>query len=151
MSLAIKRLAELELEAKKLRAKIDVERANKTILCGCGALHKVKDCDAVNSMYYVPPSGCSEGAYWTYQEKHVVCPVTGHRNRLLYSSKYRVPWERRSDYAHSAEMQFNRMYGHLFKSQKEECKGTSYKWWNSDYVDKHHDKFGIDIGYKGKV
>ena len=39
----------------------------------------------IQNRYYVPPSGCTEGAYWVdslFQHCHLVCPTCSHRNRI---------------------------------------------------------------------
>jgi hypothetical protein len=140
------RLKALEDERKSLEAQLDTQRANKRFLCGCGAMHRIKDCDALRRLYYEGPHGCSGGDYWAYQELQVICPVTDSKNRFLYSSHYTTDWRLRDDYAHSAEMQFNRLYKHLFKSIADDHNKDKRSWWNNEYVDQNHKKFGIKLG-----
>lgn len=140
------KLVQLDLEKSKLLKLVDQECANKTFKCGCGKSHKIKQCVALKSHYYEGPTGCTGGDYWAYSELQVVCPDTDNKNRFLYDSKYSISWDLRNHYAHSAEMQFNRKYIHLFKEVIDVYGDDKRKWWNNYYVDKNHEKFGIHIG-----
>jgi len=139
------KLATLEAEKRKLLGTLQKERANKQFRCGCGAMHKIKDCHALSHMHYTSPSGCIGGDYWSFSELQVICPVTDCKNRFLYDSKYRIDWSLRRQYDYCAEMQFNHMYMDLFKSVTPDYDKDRRKWWNNTYVDKHHEKFGIRL------
>jgi hypothetical protein len=141
----IERLLQNETERKFLIKRLNEVRASRDFLCGCGQFHKIKECDALDKMYYVPPSGCTDGAYWKFSELQVICPVTDGKNRFLFPSFYKVEYEKRYMFKYSAEEQFIRMYGPLLKSRMEDYDKDKRKWWNNVFVDENHDLFDIDI------
>lgn len=49
---------------------------------GCGKESRIRDVIYVQTHWYVPPSGCTEGAYWKEGEGQFDCPHCGVRNRL---------------------------------------------------------------------
>jgi hypothetical protein len=141
------RLAELDNQRQSLLAQREVEKANQKIKCLCGKMHAIKQFTAIQTHWYTSPSGCMGGDHWNTGELQLVCPTTGIKNRLLYNSYYKVPYEKRGHYDHNAEMQFNRMYKHLFKEIIDEYKErTVGQWGNNYYVDENHKKFDIAIG-----
>ena len=144
------RLKALEAEREALEATLNKQRANKKFRCGCGVMHRIKDCDVLVHMYYEPPHGCTGGDYWSYSELQVICPITDSKNRFMYDSKYKTDWHRRNEYAHSAELQFNRLFLELFKSKTTDHNEDRRSWWNNRYVDENHVKFDINIGAKSE-
>jgi hypothetical protein len=142
----------LESQKSKLLDALDQERSRKQFECkACGKMHAINKCDVIQTHWYTSPHGCTGGDYWSQGELHIICPVTGIGNRLLTRSEYWVPWNKRSHYAHNAADQFSRMYKHLFKSVKDTYRdsdfGDGYQYINTYYIDEHHKKFGIDVGY----
>lgn len=143
-----KQLASLEQQRAVLLAKQEAKRSNQMFKCSCcDKFHKIKNLTVIQTHWYEGPHGCMGGDMWHTGEMQVICPTTGVRNRLLYHSTYQVDWRLRSHYAHNAEMQFNRMYKHLFKEVVDEHKEkTQNRWVNNYYVDENHKKFSIDVG-----
>ena len=138
---------EQQIEWKVLLKELEVKRANKIFICAaCKSPHVIKDCHAIQTHWYVEPSGCSDGDYWNEGELQILCPTTGVRNRLLFPSQRDMDWERRKQFAYSAELQFKRMYKRLFKSVTEEherhTKGT---WENNLFVDKNRGYYDIHV------
>lgn len=76
------RLAKLEkLENKELR--------NTPLLCGyCKDVRPVKERVAVQTNYYVPPSGCSDGGYWCPGEVQWDCEKCLNRTRASVSAEW---------------------------------------------------------------
>ncbi len=131
--------------SNKLLATLNKQKSNKTIKCGCGAMHKIKDCIAIQSHHYIPPRGCTEGDYWNPGELQVICPVTDYKNRLLFDSLFTVPYNIRYEFEHNAEMQFKSKYKHLFKEVIDDYDTDTRNWWNNYYVDTQLTKFDITI------
>lgn len=111
------KLNALEVEKKKLLEQLDKQRANKTFLCGCGAMHKIKECDAIQDHWYERPSGCYGGDHWHQDELSIICPVTNIRNRVYFPSP---SYENRKDYRCNPGEQFKDIYKRLFKSVTDE-------------------------------
>lgn len=138
------RLAELATEQSLLEQKLEIQRANKQFKCGCGKMHRIKNCIVIQAHYYVPPSGCTDGAYWAQTELQIICPDTDKKNRLLFSN-HDINWRDRSAYRHNAEEQFKRIYKELFKEVIDDHEKDTRQWWNNFYIDKNHKKFGLHI------
>lgn len=49
---------------------------------GCGEMIQVGTAEYIQTLWYVSPSGCSEGDYWVPGEGRAVCPHCGHEVRL---------------------------------------------------------------------
>lgn len=131
-------LAELREREKVLLKRLDVERSNKNFKCGCGKYHKIKELELICSYY-------RSGGDWDFSEYQIICPDTNNKNRLFFNSKYHVPWEKRQHYVCSAQTQFGHMYGKLFKSKIDDYETDKRGWWNSEYIDQNHDRFGIKL------
>jgi len=131
-------------EEIRIREKIDKRNEKRSIQCsGCNELHKIGDLVAIQTHWYTPPSGCTEGDYWNEGELQFVCPETGTINRLLFNN-YDVPWEERRIYKNNPESQFKRMYRKLFKEVKDSYdKEILGEWVNNSYIDKNRRKFGL--------
>lgn len=139
-----KELAAVRAREKELLAQQDAERPNLQFRCGCSGLHKIKDCALLIEHYYVPPSGCTDGAYWTYSEAQIVCPTNNVRNRLMFPSRNLLPWDKRDHYG-TAEHQFLSLFKKHFKEVVDIYGDDKRGWWNNYYIDSHHDKFGIHV------
>ena len=98
---------------------------------------------AIQTHWYTPPRGCTEGDYWNEGELQFVCPETGIINRLLFSN-YDVPYEERMDFDNNPGKQFKRNYKKLFREVKESYdRTTPDKLVNNFYIDKNRRKFGL--------
>ena len=137
-------LAEIHQQEKQILAKIDAGNKNRKIKCGaCEDYHKIGVLTAIQTHWYTPPHGCTEGDYWNEGELQFVCPETNVKNRLLFNN-YDVPWDERRNYANNPEEQFKRNYKHLFIEVKDSHdKTTSGEWVNNFYVDQNRKKFGL--------
>jgi hypothetical protein len=49
---------------------------------GCGSQFPVSQLTYIQTHWYTPPSGCTEGGYWNRGEGQFICPSCGHMNRL---------------------------------------------------------------------
>lgn len=135
-------LDNLEQQRKKLNQALQRKRANKTFECVCGSKHKIKDCTAIQTHWYVPPHGCTGGDYWNEGELQIVCPDTGVHNRILFD----IPYEFRDRYDTNVESQFKRIYTELFAEVVEvHGKVAPYRWDNNFYFDTHRKKFDLKI------
>lgn len=147
-------------QAKALLQQYEVEqkakRAEKMIPCeACGGQHQIGKLDAINTHWYVKPSGCTDGDYWVEGEWHFVCPDTGVRNRLMF-------WDGHDamDAGVNAQAVFKLLFRAAFKSMTPEhehdglLRSKSYRWVNNDYIDKHRREWGLPEwipGTLGKV
>jgi hypothetical protein len=137
-------LAVLATEQSKLFKQLETQRANKQFMCGCGKMHRVKSCTLIQSHYYVRPSGCTDGDYWSMGEMQIVCPDTDNKNRLFFNN-YDIDWSLRDHYVHNAGDQFRRRYKSLFKEVIDDYEKDKREWWNNYYIDKNHEKFGLHV------
>lgn len=48
---------------------------------GCGRRTRVSNLVWLQTRWWVPPRGCTEGGYWRESEGHFQCPKCGHINR----------------------------------------------------------------------
>lgn len=150
MVLIEKRLLALEKERKELLVQLDAHRSRKRFLCVCCLkTHAIRDCHAIQEMWYTSASGCSDGDYWNMGGLQIICPTTDLKNRVLWKSYYKVDWSVRQHYAYSAEAQFSRLYKHLFKSiivshtgQKDEDKR---RYVNTQYFDENRQRFNLHV------
>ena len=107
-------LERVRKEEKKIESKIKQRNKKRNIQCGsCEHSHRVADLVAIQTHFYIPPRGCTEGAYWLPGEMQFVCPETGVINRLLFDN-CDVPWEERKEYKNNPEEQFRTIYGPLY-------------------------------------
>ena len=136
------KLAGLHKQESQVLKKIDERNKNRKIECGgCNDYHKIKDIMAIQTHWYTPPRGCTEGDYWNEGELQFVCPETGIINRLLFSN-YDVPYEERMDFDNNPGKQFKRNYKKLFREVKESYdRTTPDKLVNNFYIDKNRRKF----------
>lgn len=140
-------LKALNEQAKKLTARIEVERSRLLFQCACcPSKHAIRECVAIQTHWYTPPRGCTEGDYWNPGEIHILCPVTGHANRVLFHSHYKVDWSVRDRYEYSAEKQFNSMYLSLFKEVKDTFQDENKVPWVNNYTfDDNRAKYGLHV------
>lgn len=138
------RLEEIEKEKSTLVAALKKQKALKQFKCGCGKMHRIKDCKVIQTHWYTSSSGCSRGDYWNEGELRIICPDTYVRNRLLFDT-YDVEWEKRSHYDYNAGKQFSRIYKELFKEVIEDYSTDKSNWVNNYYIDINHEKFGLCV------
>lgn len=110
-----RRLEELKAEQKFLLSQLDKTRSNRMFLCACGKHHRIKNCSVIQTHWYTHPHGCMGGDYWNEGELNIVCSDNEEiRNRILFHDNL-AEYENRQKYDYNLEMQFKRMYKHLFK------------------------------------
>jgi len=130
-------------EESKILEAIDKRNSRRTIKCvSCDDFHRIRDLDAIQTHWYTPPTGCTEGDYWNEGELQFVCPETEVRNRLLFSNND-VPWEERRDYKNDPGEQFKTNYKDLFKKVIDTHREDDYEFVNNRYVDRNRKKFGL--------
>ena len=85
----LNKILEIENQIKELRDKRTALYQSELIACtdncfgkGCGKKTKIKDLSYIQTHYYVPPSGCTDGAFWAEGDGQFVCPKCDHVNRL---------------------------------------------------------------------
>lgn len=145
MNKILHKINALEQQKQKLIITLNKQRANKTFVCeACGSRHKIKECTAIQTHWYVSPSGCMDGDYWCDGEIHIVCPSTKIRNRILFETP-NIDWAQRDSYEWNLDMQFKYLYSKLFKELVNEYEKNSIsgKWINNFCFDKNHEKFDL--------
>lgn len=135
---AIKKLQEqLKAEVQKQKDK----DCNKRFLCKCGKTHRIKDCVAVQTHWYVRPHGCIGGDYWEEGELHILCPKTEIRNRVYF---YYPPSHRRNNPTYNSQSLFIFKYKNLFKTViAEYVDSDKIKSVNNTYFQENLKKFGL--------
>ena len=86
-------LQKINVSLEKTRAKLEklehqraVALAKTQVVCGtCKKPTTVQDVDYIQTHWYVPPSGCTEGDYWNEGEGQFMCPACDAVNRLYQS------------------------------------------------------------------
>lgn len=78
---------------ERVRAMKNVVLSATTVTCGnnfefsqlkgCGSTFSIKNVVYVQTLRYVPPSGCTDGDYWTNDEGRWKCPACSKHNRLF--------------------------------------------------------------------
>lgn len=82
-------IAELQTELNESYGRTLVACITNTYGQGCGKKSQIRKLTHIQPYWYVPPSGCSDGDYWTADnESQWDCPHCGHRNR---AHKYERP------------------------------------------------------------
>jgi len=136
-------LEKLDEEKRKIHQKIKKRNKKRAIKCvSCDKAHEIGDLTVIQTHWYTPPSGCTDGDYWNEGELQFVCPETEIKNRLLFNN-FEVPYEERRKFKLNPEAQFKSMYKGLFKEVIESYEKTDNNWVNNSYVDKHRKKFGL--------
>lgn len=106
--------------------------------CACGTKHKFKQCDAIQTYFYVAPYGCTGGDYWLPGEIRIVCPVDNRENRILFH-----------DYPRKLQNRFRILYDSKFKSISKRYKSQDRfreldpSWVNNEYIYKNYEKYGL--------
>ncbi len=138
------KLTELRNEENRILGAIDERNRKRKIQCGaCDDFHEIGNLKAIQTHWYTPPTGCTEGDYWNDGELQYVCPETGIINRLLFDNND-VPWKERKDFDNNPEEQFKRNYKKLFEEVTDNYDRTiPGKWVNNYYVDRNREKFGL--------
>lgn len=76
--------AGLQGQIKDVDGQIDARLAQTLVKCGgCGQGHEVGELDYIQTHWYTPPRGCSEGDYWNQGEGQWACPACSTRHRLF--------------------------------------------------------------------
>jgi len=136
-------LDNLRLKEAGILASIDERNKRKKIDCeGCHKSHQIKNLVLIQTRWYTPPSGCTEGDYWNEGEMQFICPETNVINRLLFFNDD-VPYGERRNYENDPEEQFRRNYKSLFKEIVESCGETPEPWKNNYYANQNRKKFGL--------
>lgn len=139
------KLDDLETQTKELLVAQNKGRANKRFPCYCGKYHTIKNCEVIQTHWYVQPRGCTDGDYWNEGELQIVCPEKDGKNRLLFTSSHTFPWEHRSEYDYDAQAQFKRIYKYLFKKVIDDYDTDTRPWVNNYYFDHNQERFEIKI------
>ena len=121
---AYERIEKLGKQLKKIRRNLDIP-------CGCGEAHKIKDCDAIQTHWYTPPRGCTEGDYWSRGELQIVCPVSHTSNRILSRDT-------------KLEKLFWSLYKDCFASVRDMYADRSSSW-NNPFLDDNKEYYGLEI------
>jgi hypothetical protein len=138
-------LARVREEEATLLDQLDLARSRLRFDCGCGKRHAIKDCVLIQSHWYEDPHGCTGGDTWHTGEMAIICPDTDHKNRLFFDSKNKVDYEHRNWYDYSAELQFRRLYLHLFKDVVDDYDKDRRSWWINRYFDNNRKRFGLRV------
>lgn len=117
-------------------------RARRTILCSCGKHHAIGKLALIVTHWYTPPHGCSGGAYWNEGEWQFTCPISGRRNRFLFSD-FGVEYDKRDVVGVAAEPTFKSIYRGLFAAKADDYDNTPAPAYNNYYVDEHRKKFEL--------
>jgi hypothetical protein len=139
-----KQLNDLHQQEHELLQKIEEQNKRKKIPCKCcNKNHSIYKLTAIQTYWYVEPSGCTDGGYWREGEMQFICPLSNIRNRILFDN-YDVEWHLRDKYDFSPELQFKGGFRKLFKEvTKYYDKNGRYQFVNNYYVDQHRKKFGL--------
>lgn len=92
----MKTLDELKADRARLKEELDatdkliaVELGKTLVRCesssagrGCGMAMEIRELTYIQTHWYTPPSGCTEGDHWNEGEGNFVCIHCGVRNRL---------------------------------------------------------------------
>lgn len=148
MNIIQQKLETLKQQEVKLLKQLDTQRSNKKFVCVCGKRHKIKDCEILQSYYYHPPHGCTEGDYYSESDMYIPCPDVKVLNRLLFTSVWTiVPWEKRKHYDYDVERQFSRLYKKLFKNSRDITDDDKQQpWKNNEHVAKNYKFYDLHIG-----
>lgn len=83
------KLAAIDEKRDELTARLSDAVAQTRVKClancygkGCGQTSAIRDLVYLQTHWYVPPSGCSDGDYWRQGEGMYECLHCGHMNRL---------------------------------------------------------------------
>ena len=118
MSKLLERRAKLEAEIAKIDITLEKLKGNRTLLCGCGQKHKIKDLTLLRDYWYVEPYSCSAGDYYNEGEKAFIClDDSTVRNRIFDNGwKYKVSYSNRDKLENDIIKQFMREYKNRFRA-----------------------------------
>jgi hypothetical protein len=120
-------------------------KGRRKFKCHCGKLHAFKSCVAIQTRWYVTPSGCNGGDCWDDGEFQILCPVTDIRNRLFFTKH--EDYEKRVRYIHNLEDQFKREYINCFKEVIQIYEEEDYShFYNNWYIDENFRRFDLKKG-----
>jgi len=129
--------------------KLLAARGRLTIKCGCGHEHRIDELTALYTHRYVEPFSCTGGDYWAAAEMQIVCPLDGHRERLLFRTNY----DKIGNFETDPEMRFRTYFASAFKESFSLHEARDYarfssEWRNNYYVSDNQDYYGIrpDVG-----
>jgi hypothetical protein len=137
-----KKISELESELTNLKQQEKQINSRKKFLCACNKMHSIRECGVIQTHWYVPPRGCSEGDYYNEGELQIVCPTTGTRNRVLFN----IPYSLRDSFDYNPETKFKNKYKSLFNTMIDEYEEKrNHSFVNNYYFDEHRKKFDIEV------
>lgn len=143
MKAILEKIKRLEKELEDANRAFELYRSNLDFRCLCGKTHLIRECEAIQTHYYISPSGCCGGDYWMSGEMQIVCPDGNGRNRVLFDN---VGYDRKGKYKYDPSLQFNELYFKLFKNVTDEYKDDgNYIFHNNYYFNENLEKFGILI------
>mgnify|MGYP000318323032 CR=1 FL=1 len=77
-----------------LEGQLDDVRAQRTITCThCEKRTQIKKATIIKDNYYVQPSGCTGGDYWTFNEYLFYCSKCNNTNRAYIGSWDKLEWD----------------------------------------------------------
>jgi len=115
-----KELIAIEKKEEETINKIHTARGNREIYCLCCVTkYKIKDLVYIQTYYYVPPRGCTEGDYHVPQGGYFICPSCNVRN--MFINKSRVKYDDLETMKNPV-VRFDRYYKPLFKERIDENK-----------------------------
>ena len=79
-----KQLSDTENEIQQLFGETEVVCTGSILGKGCLTTHLIKNLVYIQTFYYIPPRGCSDGDYYKAGEGQTDCPFCGNRIRLCY-------------------------------------------------------------------
>ena len=144
------KIAKLKEDLASALAEEQQAKANLKFECACGKSHTIGECIAVQTHWYVPPRGCSEGDYWNEGEIRIICPTTDIQNRVLFETRSEIEWEQREEYDNNPEKQFKRAFSQLFKALLEDFNEDKPRTFNNYYFDQNMEYFGLRVGKTSK-
>lgn len=85
LSHLLKRRKQLDAMIFRLEQRIKAAKKLIEIDCVfCKTLHKIGELTYIQTHWYTPPRGCTEGDYWNEGEGEFKCPACGQLNRMTY-------------------------------------------------------------------
>ena len=155
MSKLLARKAELLAEVDKIDITLEKLKGNRTLLCGCGKKHKIKELTLMRDHWYVEPYSCSAGDYYNEGEKSFLClDDPSVRNRIFDNNwKYKVSYSNRDKLCNDIIEQFMREYRSNFKElievydDKYEAFGVTH-FYNCEYLGTKEGMKKFDLSVK---
>jgi hypothetical protein len=137
----------LEDALRLVNLEMVAERARKTFVCvACkGGTHAIQDCTAIQTHYYVEPSGCMGGDYWVLGDIHIVCPNSNVKIHPTFEGTYRHTIEKFKGQEVSFRRSFMGLYGDLFKEVLQDYGSDNRLRLMSAYFDANHKYFELEV------